>query len=364
VSSRVRVLPFLVALGAVSLLFAMWAGLMRAGWAAAQLQEHHPLAHGPLMICGFLGTIIGLEKARGLDLWWGYLAPALSGAGAIALLLWADPQPARILFVLAGVMLTVVSADLARRHVDPAALLIVAGSLAWTVGSFAWLNLSIPQIVSWWMAFPVLIIVGERLELTRVLPRSRAALNELFAELALYAVGLGLLFWRFDLSFRVQGLALALIAVWLLRHDLARRTLRSGGVYRYTAVCLICGFVWLAIAGVLLASWGMNLTDLRYDTVLHAVLLGFVFGMILGHVPIIAPMLFGRQLAFDRSLYAPLVLLQASLLLRLSSSMVNWLPGRAWGAAFNVAAVLLFLATAARAFRRGRKISPNRPGSP
>jgi len=330
VSSRTRLLPILVAMGAASLLLAMWSGLFRAGWAATQLQSHHPLAHGPLMICGFLGTVIGLEKARGLDVWWGYLAPALSAAGALMLVLWADPQPARIAFVAAGLVLTLVAADLARRHPDPAALLIVAGSLAWTVGSFAWLSgLSIPQVVSWWLAFPVLIIVGERLELTRVLPKSTASLTELLVELGLYAIGLGLLFWRLDLSFRIQGLGLLLIAGWLLRHDLARRTLRSGGVHRYTAICLLCGFVWLAIAGGSLILWGANLSSLRYETVLHAVLLGFVFGMIFGHVPIIAPMLLGRHLAFDRSLYAPLVLLQASLLFRLASSVANWLPGRA-----------------------------------
>lgn len=357
--TRARFLVVLVAAGAVSLLFAMWTGLFRAGWALPQVLDHHPLAHGPLMICGFLGTVIGLEKARGLDVWWGYLAPASSAVGALSLIGLTDPRPARIAFVAAGVVLTIVSAELARRHFDAPALLLVAGAMAWTVGNFAWMrDAAIPQIVSWWMAFPILIIVGERLELTRVLPRSRAALVELWAELSLYATGLALLFWRLDPSFRVQGAALLLIAIWLLRNDLARRTLRTGGVHRYTAACLLAGFFWLAVAGLLLAAWGANLTPLRYDTMLHAVLLGFVFGMIFGHVPIIAPMLLGRHLAFDRSLYVPFVLLQLSLLFRLGSSALGWLPGRTWGSAANVAAVVLFLLTAGRAFRRGRKITP------
>lgn len=356
-SMRDRLLAALVGAGALSLMFALWTGLFRAGLELPQLQDHHPLAHGPLMICGFLGTVIGLEKARGLDVWWGYLAPAASAFGALSLIVSTDPRPARVAFVVAGVGLTIVSAVLARRHFDPPVLLLVAGSLAWTVGNFAWMrDMAIPQIVSWWLAFPILIIVGERLELTRVLPRSRAALGELWTELALYAVGLSLLFWRLDPSFRVQGAALLLIAVWLLRHDLARRTLRTGGVHRYTAVCLLAGFFWLAVGGVLMLAWGANLTPLRYDTMLHAILLGFVFAMIFGHVPIIAPMLLGRHLAFDRSLYAPFGLLQASLLFRLASSFAGWSPGRTWGSVVNVAAVLLFLATAARAFRRGRKI--------
>ena len=78
--------------------------------------------------------------------------------------------------------------------------------------------------------------------------------------------------------------------------------------------------------------------------------------MIFGHAPIIAPMLLGRHLSFDRSMYAPLVLLQASLLIRLASSMAAWLPGRTIGATLNVLAVVLFLATTARAFQSGRRI--------
>jgi len=270
-----------------------------------------------------------------------------------------DPQPAGVAFAAASLVLTVAAADLARRHLDPANLLIVAGTLAWLVGNLVWLaGRSIPQVVSWWLAFPVLIIVGERLELTRVLPRSRGVRIELLVELVLYAAGLGLSFWKLDPAFRAQGLALLLVAVWLLRHDLARRTFRSGGVYRYTAACLLAGFVWLAVAGALLTLWGWNLLGLRYDVVLHAILLGFVFGMVFGHVPIIAPMLLGRHLAFHRSMYAPLILLQASLLLRVVSSFADWLPGRSWGAALNVAAVVLFLITTAHAFRRGRPVAP------
>lgn len=39
--------------------------------------------HGPLMVCGFLGTLIGLERAVGLRGYWPYLAPLFTGLGAI-----------------------------------------------------------------------------------------------------------------------------------------------------------------------------------------------------------------------------------------------------------------------------------------
>jgi hypothetical protein len=42
--------------------------------------------HGPLMIRGFFGTVISLERAVALGWRWGYLARFLSGLGALVLM--------------------------------------------------------------------------------------------------------------------------------------------------------------------------------------------------------------------------------------------------------------------------------------
>jgi hypothetical protein len=39
------------------------------------------IGHGPLMVCGFLGTLISLERAVALDAW-SYAAPALQQRAA------------------------------------------------------------------------------------------------------------------------------------------------------------------------------------------------------------------------------------------------------------------------------------------
>ena len=44
--------------------------------------------HGPLMVLGFLGTLIALERAVPLDEPVGYLAPAAAGLGGVALTVW------------------------------------------------------------------------------------------------------------------------------------------------------------------------------------------------------------------------------------------------------------------------------------
>jgi len=50
----------------------------------------------------------------------------------------------------------------------------------------------------------------------------------------------------------------------------------------------------------------------------------------------------------------PLLLLHASLLLRVVGDLVGWWPGRQWGGLLNALAVLLFLLTLAWGLWRGR----------
>ncbi len=76
----------LLALGFLSLLAALWAGLVRMGWAFPPLIATLPAAHGPLMVAGFLGTLSSLERAVALKTRWIALrlAPILCALGALA----------------------------------------------------------------------------------------------------------------------------------------------------------------------------------------------------------------------------------------------------------------------------------------
>src|SRR5690606_39805033 len=73
----------LMAVGMVSLVFGTWSGLARLGWQVPMPSSHHIVSHGPLMVCGFLGTMISLERAVALGSRWGYAAPVLVALGAI-----------------------------------------------------------------------------------------------------------------------------------------------------------------------------------------------------------------------------------------------------------------------------------------
>ena len=76
----------LMALGMLALLTALWGGLVRLGWSWPLPWPTLFIAHGPLMVCGFLGTLIGVERAVALGVFWPYAAPLLTAVGTLALL--------------------------------------------------------------------------------------------------------------------------------------------------------------------------------------------------------------------------------------------------------------------------------------
>ena len=133
------------------------------------------------------------------------------------------------------------------------------GALAWLVGNGLWLaGWPIYRIVFWWIGFLVLTIAGERLEMSRVLRISRSSQMLFLGITGVFGVGLVLVSLNLDLGWRVTGLGMLALAVWLLRYDIARRTVRQTGLTRFIAVSLLSGFVWLGVSGVLAIVFGQG----------------------------------------------------------------------------------------------------------
>ena len=84
IRSQKRYLPF-VAIALLALLFALWVGLLRLGWSLPALSGFSQ-AHGPLMVSGFLGTLIALERAVAIRQKWMFAVPLIIGLGWICLL--------------------------------------------------------------------------------------------------------------------------------------------------------------------------------------------------------------------------------------------------------------------------------------
>jgi hypothetical protein len=345
----------LLGMAALALLAGMWAGLVRIGWA---LPPGHPTwvaNHGPLMISGFLGTLISLERALALAAVfrarWPYLAPLLSALGGLALLLGLPAMLGQVLLTGGSLGLVIIFAAINRRQLNWPHAVMGLGALTWLMGNgLWWLGRPIYQAVPWWVAFLVLTIAGERLELARVLLLNRAARWTFIASAGVLLAGLVLSLWLPVAGYRVAGLGLAALGAWLLRFDLARRTVRQTGLTRFIAWCLLPGYAWLAFAGGL---WVLEAARFGggpwYDAMLHSVLVGYAFSMIFGHAPLILPAVTGRPMPYHPRFYLHLVLLHAGLVLRVAGDLALLPALRQWGGLLNVVAILLFLASSGAA---------------
>lgn len=335
-------------LAVVALLAATWAGLVRLGWQWPTLSPALPRVHGPLMVAGFLGTLISLERAVALERRWTFVAPLLSALGGILLMVGVPGWPGPLLITLGSLGLVAIFGLIVRRQPALFTFTMALGALLWLVGNGLWLaGRPVHRVVLWWAGFLVLTIVGERLELSRLLRLSQRSRAFFLLALGLFVTGLVVTGVDLGLGTRWSGAGMLALAAWLLRYDIARRTLHQPGLPRFIAVCLLSGYVWLGVSGALALRFGLLVAGPRYDAMLHALFLGFVFAMIFGHAPVIFPALLGLPIRFRTTFYAHLVLLHLSLLLRLVGDLAGWSTGRLWGGLLNGLVLLLFLANSA-----------------
>ena len=277
------------------------------------------------MVSAFLGTVISVERAVALDRLWAYAAPLCAGIGGV-LILAGFAVPGFAFLVFAAAAFVAVSTVILRRQASLETGTLLAGGAAWLTGNGVLYAGGAP--VGWWIAFFVLTIGAERLELSRYLKRTP------FSRRAFVALSAAIVLSSLDASLRLQGAVLVLFAAWLLRYDLARITVRQKALPRFVAVCLLAGYFWLAAAGVIFALRG------PWDAALHAVFLGFVFSMIFGHAPVILPAVLRVRFPYSPVLYLPLALLHLSVFVRTTTSTLLG----AWG---NAAAIAVFIVTAA-----------------
>ncbi|MEO8057249.1 MAG: hypothetical protein ABI671_02910 [Burkholderiales bacterium] len=339
--------PLLMSLVALSLIGGVAGGLWRLGLAAPSTVDsawlgRAALDHAPLMICGFLGTVISLERAVAVKLRWAFAAPLAAGAAGACMLLGAA-QAGKWLAVIAALVFVAVSIVIVRRQrVDHTVLLLVA-AVAWLIGGLLSLaGQASALVLPWWFSFLVVTVAAERLEMTRLMRRRPTAQRSLHLVLVAMLLGAGLSAFMPVIGGLVYGASLTLLALWLAVFDIARRTLHSHGLSRYMALCLLGGYFWLALAGLAWAATALGFAA-RYAA-LHALGLGFIVSMIMGHAPVILPAVARIKLRFTPFFFVPLLALHLSLVLRLGLGAFEH-SMRSAGAALNVAAIMVFAAT-------------------
>lgn len=337
-------IPFLAA-ALLSLSYGVWLGLLRIGWALPLPWPDQLILHGPLMIGGFLGTLIGLERAVGYARPWAYAAPFCTAAGA-ALLVFGPPGPlAPALITAGGLVVVAIFVNVVRREPSLYATTMALGVGLWVIGDLHWIaGRAIYTVVPWWIGFVVLTIAGERLELNR-LRRPPRIVSMAFSGAALMTIAGIVAISRGVDGGRILGGGLIAVSIWLVSFDIARRTIRQAGLVRYTAVCLLSGYAWLGVGGVAAAATNNWTPGPAYDAILHTTFLGFVMAMIFGHAPIVLAAVLGRPLPYRSIFYSHLALLEISVALRVTGDFLEELARwRVWGALLNSLTLILFLA--------------------
>lgn len=348
-------LPLLL-MAMASLIAGVLGGLARLAVAVPEAAQLRAGGHGALMVAAFFGTVISLERAVALHRFWPYLAPLSAGLGGVTLLAlgpwWLPPS----LIGLGSGLLFLASLGVWRQLPALFTFTLLLGAGAWLAGNLVWLStMNIGAAALFWMSFLVLTIAGERLELTRFLPPRPLGQKIFVALLAAICLALAAIPLAPDFGSRLLAGAFLALAAWLLRYDIARRTVRQSGLTRFVAICLLTGYGWLAIGAALGVAGAFAPGHPWRDAAMHAIFLGFVFAMVIGHAPIIFPAVMRVKIPYHPFFYVPLLALHLSLIVRMAGSLGGGSPWQQTGATLNSVSLALFVLTILGSVVRGAR---------
>jgi len=339
-SMKLQRLLFLM-MALASLLIGLWTGLTRLGWDLSYLKP--TFYHGSIMVGGFLGTLICLEKAIPLKNNLLLLIPVVN-ASSIVFFLSGHFTYALVILIVGSTGLCIIYLIYLSQQDELPILIMLMGALSWLTGNILLLFKNLyPLSLSWLMAFLLFTITAERLELSKFLPVTRLNKIVLLILLGLFVTGALLHFHGIGSYF--TGASLIGISIWLMRYDVIRVTLKKEGLTKFTAVALLTGYFALLLDGIFFIIFPA--TPFAYDALVHTFFIGFIFPMIFAHGPIILPGVLGVSVKpYHRALYFPLMLLIGSVLIRiLADAYVISYTFRMMSGWISAGGILLYLVT-------------------
>ncbi|RMG41628.1 MAG: hypothetical protein D6732_02175 [Methanobacteriota archaeon] len=341
-TTRYGRVPFLF-FAIISLLSGILVGLYRMGFHLPPLFQLSPALHPALMISGFLGTVISLERAVAYAKPMGYLAPLFNIMSIISMFIIPQTFFAPFFALLAATTLAIIMLSFFQRQPTLHSAILGLAPFFWMMGSFLWMVKNpFPEIVHWWTIFLVLTIAGERLELSRIRKLPGSTLYLFVALILLLTLGALVSIFSLKIGWRMSAFGFIILGLWLLRYDMALLNVKQKGLPRFIALALLSGYIWLLISGTLTFFWDGFPGGFLYDAFLHALFLGFLFSMIFGHAPVIFPSILMVNINPSAKFYTHLGVLHLSLLARILGDILGNPVLRSWGALFNGVAIILF----------------------
>lgn len=343
----------LLPLAIVTLLTGTLGGLARMGISIGPAPGSAVAWHGALLVFGFVGVLVSLERAVVLRKWWAFASPLLAVAGS-GLLLAGHPRVAGLAWLVAALLAVVVVGRLLARRPTLATAYMLTGMLCWVGGVFAWQwGLALPAAVVWWAAFVILIVVGERIQFGKLHEVNWCRIPLAILACLLIVGSVSASVFTTAIGTMLTGAGMAAMAAVMLIADASRRS-RRPGLLRFVTLGLTMAYVWLLVSGLtwvlLEPSWPM----VAHDASIHMVFQGLLIGMVFAHAPIVFPALVAIRMPFSRSFYIHLVLLHTFLAVRVIGDLASWPAANRTGAIGTAVAITLFVGTSASAMIRGR----------
>lgn len=350
----------LILVGAmVGALTGLNAALLRLGLRAPVESVSIATSHGLLMVYGFLGTAITLERAVALQsdknrfTAWAYASPIASILGTILIIIQASDSPlpgGRIwpagAWMASMALMFAIYVEVWRRQISVAVAIQTLGAFVGLVGMVLWaFGYSPPELVPWWTGFLVFTIIGERVELARVAFLGKGTEPRLLAEAIIVTFSLLMTLVNPTIGYPLLGASLAVLMIDVLAHDVARRTINTQGLTKFMAACMLCGYAWALVAAGIWVVKGEVLSGYTYDTVVHSLTIGFALSMVMAHAPVIIPAVSRKRLPYSPVMWTVWLLLEGGLLIRVIAGARDSEAGWQFGGAVDVLAVLAFVIT-------------------
>lgn len=311
--------------------------------------------HSIFMISGFFGTVISLERAVAIQKKWPYFASVFSALGGLALTSTMTAPFSPVLLCAASAIFCCSNAVVALRHPALHTRLLLVAALLWLLGNLSWLIFDSAWVsIPYGLSFLVLTIAAERLELTRFLPTPISAKWVFIVLTGLTLLGTGVSATTIFFDNRLLGSSYALLSIWLIRFDIAKKTISQKGVTRFVAVCLLSGYFWLLVGGLLLSNL-FDIGPFQRDAGIHGIALGFIFSMVIGHAPVIFPAVLRASIPYSPFFYIPWTLIQVGTATRFAAAALSNPVYRSVGAVISALAIVSFFFIMARQAIRGAR---------
>jgi hypothetical protein len=306
--------------------------------------------HSIIMVFGFLAAIIMTERVAGIRMIPGlenFKAPVIMVPMIVLALIvevigysW-DVVILRYggaFFLVAGCLAFILTLRFLRQNTenklpfDYMSLSVVALLLAAIVSAF-----TLPEdhmgFIMLLISFPILFILGERIELTRVVASTksktifRGAFVVATVSVILFALGSWEGFSQLGNLTFLTGSSLLLIlflAVLVVENQNLELLAESPRpLQRYVSKHVRVAYTWAIIGLILAMAYSLSGFGLElYDPFIHSLTVGFIGTMMLAHGPVILPGVLKRNFNEEKLTTLPLGFLTLAMVLRVSGELI------------------------------------------